>query len=155
MSIFAFIFNYLEVCDPSSQSATIFSLFLFCLFFLLSSPNFAFFFTSHFSSIWAPLYIYFIPSPTFSLMSPPFPTLSSSFLCDPAVINRPFFGRWSVRNGRCNARSQLLQVFPGWPRCAALCGARCKPCRENIQNKHMLWNIETALMSAWFTWASR
>lgn len=41
------------------------------------------------------------------------PTLSSSFSCDPAVINRCLFGRWSVRNGRCNARSQLLQAFPG------------------------------------------
>lgn len=123
---------------PSSQSAPVSLLVSILSIFLPFFPYFCFLFTSHFSpTVCAPLYIYFILSPSSSLMSPTL-TLSSSFLCDPAVINRRLVGRWSVRKGRCNARSQLLQVFPGRPRRAALCAAACQPYKQNIQTTNTL-----------------
>lgn len=101
-----------------------------CLFIFLSSFVLLSFFTSHFSSsVFAPLYIYFILSPTFSLMSILFSLtfpLSVSFSSSPAVINRCLVGCWSVRNGRSNGCSQLLQAFPGSPHCTALRGPGLK-----------------------------
>lgn len=76
--------------------------------------------------------------------------LSDAVSSSPAVINRCLVGCWSVRNGRSNGCSQLLQAFPGSPHRTALCGPGFQTCRQNIQNMNTVLNIWTALMCARF-----
>lgn len=155
-------------CQPSCSP---------CLFFCHPLPPFSlsiylsFFFhsacfiTSPFSStVCTPFSVYFLLSPYFSL----FMSLSSlsvlfslsfflsvSFSPSLAVINRSLVGCWSVRNGRSDGFSQLLQAFPGSPHRNAFCGPGFQTCRQNIQNMNSVLNIWTALMCAWFILLNR
>ncbi len=129
------------VNQPCCSLPVPFALFLpfLCLFVFLSS--FTSLALSHLLS--APLSLllslfisFFLPLSLCLCLLLPRPSffLSVSFSPSPAVINRSLVGCWSVRNGRSDGFSQLLQAFPGSPHRTALCGPGFQTCRQNIQN---------------------
>lgn len=102
---------------PSSQSAPVSLLVSILSIFLPFFPYFCFLFTSHFSpTVCAPLYIYFILSPSSSLMSPT-PTLSSS-----SCHKSP--SRWPLKCEEGQMQCSLAAVA-GFPRSAS---PRCPLC---------------------------
>lgn len=145
--------------SPRLFSITLSPLFL-CLFIFLSS--FILLSFSHlisaplssllciFISFFLPLSLWrrLLPCPSFFLRLSFFLSVAAS--SSPAVINRCLVGCWSVRNGRSNGCSQLLQAFPGSPHRTALCGPGSQTCRQNIQNLNTVLNIQTALTCARF-----
>lgn len=140
--------------QPSCSLCLILSrlLLVFRLFIYFSVISFCFI-TFPFNSSY-PFCVYFFLSQFFSLFMSPsllsvlyFPP--SSFSHSQAAINRSLVGCWSVRNGRSDGFSQLLQAFPGLPRCTALCGPGFQTWRQNIQDMNRVLNIWTALMWAW------
>lgn len=153
----SFLFPDQPSCSlPVSCSVTLSP---FSLSIYLSFLSFCLLYHISFQPLSLFLSVYLILSPYFSLFMSPSPLpvffslsffLSVSFSPSLAVINRSLVGCWSVRNGRSDGFSQLLQAFPGSPHHTALCGPGFQTCRQNIQNMNRVLNIWTALMCAWF-----
>ena len=93
------------------------------------------------SSVFLSLFIslFLLLSLCSTLFSPPSFFLSASFSPSLAVINRCLVGCWSVRNGRSDGFSQLLQAFLGSPHRSALCAPGSQTCRQNIQNMNRVF----------------
>lgn len=129
-------------------SYSLFSAYLsISLSFCFALPHFLS--TPHIPSVFISFFLSFLSvSVSFSPVCP-IPPPPSCFSHSQAAINRSLVGCWSVRNGRSDGFSQLLQAFPGSPRCTALCGPGFQTWRQNIQDMNRVLNIWTALMWAW------
>lgn len=133
--------SFCPSCSLFSAYLSISLSFCFALSHFLSTP--------HIPSVFISFFLSFSLCLCLLLSCLSYFSLPGSFSHSQAAINRSLVGCWSVRNGRSDGFSQLLQAFPGLPHCTALCGPGFQTWRQNIQDMNRVLNIWTALMWAW------